>query len=246
VFDILYLDGQDLTALPFNKRIEKLQGVFTPETGRLELIERLIGNSQKDVSDELDRAITSRLEGLVLKDLLSPYEFGKRSARWLKVKPEYIEGLNDDLDLLIIGAYYGKRNKGMVSTFLCGIKSADKFLSFCKIGSGYTFDELQVIRDSILPYSQSSRSHKPSNIVLADSVAAKEVPDLFIDPNHSIVVQVKATEIVPTNKYATKYTLRFPRYVCIRRDKDVLSAMTLDEMHHIRKLAEGRLAIQTS
>lgn len=46
-------------------------------------------------------------EGLVLKNPLSEYVPGERKDNWLKLKPEYIEGLTDNLDLLIIGGFYG-------------------------------------------------------------------------------------------------------------------------------------------
>lgn len=51
--------------------------------------------------------IDEAYEGVVLKRPDSKYELGRRSKAWLKWKPEYIQDLLDDIDVLIVGAYYG-------------------------------------------------------------------------------------------------------------------------------------------
>jgi DNA ligase-4 len=60
----------------------------------------------------------------VIKNLTSQYVPNERKNKWVKLKPEYIEGLGDDLDLLIIGGYYGTgvgRRGGTISHFLLGV-----------------------------------------------------------------------------------------------------------------------------
>jgi len=44
-------------------------------------------------------------------------ENGKRKAGWIKVKPEYVAGVCDDLDLVVVGGYYGGR-RGLITSFL--------------------------------------------------------------------------------------------------------------------------------
>lgn len=46
-------------------------------------------------------------EGVIIKKADSKYELGRRSKYWLKWKPEYIQDLMDDIDVLIVGAYHG-------------------------------------------------------------------------------------------------------------------------------------------
>ena len=53
--------------------------------------------------EALNAAIDRQEEGLVLKDPLSRYRPNERRAGWVKVKPDYVDSLVDDLDLLIIG-----------------------------------------------------------------------------------------------------------------------------------------------
>ncbi|CAG7733195.1 unnamed protein product [Allacma fusca] len=67
-------------------------------------------------------------------------------------------------------------------------------------------------------------------------------PDFYIDPKKSVVVQVKATEILYHENYALQYTLRFPRIVVVRRDKSWQDILTLKEFHEIRVTYGGKFA----
>ena len=55
--------------------------------------------------EALNAAIDRQEEGLVLKDPLSLYRPNARRAGWAKVKPDYVDSLVDDLDMLIIGGW---------------------------------------------------------------------------------------------------------------------------------------------
>jgi ATP-dependent DNA ligase len=58
----------------------------------------------------------ARYEGIVLKDVASPYTCGDRSGRWIKIKPDYVKGATD-LDVLIMGGFYGQGCHGGQVTF---------------------------------------------------------------------------------------------------------------------------------
>lgn len=69
-----------------------------------------------------------KMEGLVFKDLASPYVFGQASKSrkfWHKFKPDYDGG--ETIDVVILGAYFatGLRHSGQLSHFLCGILDDD-------------------------------------------------------------------------------------------------------------------------
>lgn len=76
-----------------------------------------------DVGEALDAAILNREEGIMVKNLDSTYLPNERKGHWIKLKPEYIDGVGDDLDLLVVGGYYGSggRRGGMISHFLLGV-----------------------------------------------------------------------------------------------------------------------------
>ena len=46
------------------------------------------GSSEADLRDIFERAIAKQEEGIVVKDLDSPYRLGDRSGSWLKARPQ--------------------------------------------------------------------------------------------------------------------------------------------------------------
>ena len=62
----------------------------------------------EELSTFLNEAVNLGTEGLIVKTLDSTYEPSKRSAHWLKLKKDYLEGVGDTFDLVPIGAWYGK------------------------------------------------------------------------------------------------------------------------------------------
>lgn len=67
----------------------------------------------------MQRVLSEGLEGLVIKDRLSIYEPNMR--HWNKIKKDYLKGMADSADLLVLGANYGTgRMGGLMSVFLMG------------------------------------------------------------------------------------------------------------------------------
>ena len=56
----------------------------------------------------LNESVAAGTEGLIVKSLDSTYEPSKRSAHWLKLKKDYMEGVGDTFDVVPIGAWHGK------------------------------------------------------------------------------------------------------------------------------------------
>lgn len=135
VFDIVYWNGQSLLNWSLNERIKLLKErvLVNPIKGFFDIIERplALGTRTEDIFSALDVAIQDQVEGLILKDPQSLYIPAHRSSHWIKIKPEYVEGLCDDLDVVVIGAWYGRAGNikeayGKANEFLCGIWSDDK------------------------------------------------------------------------------------------------------------------------
>jgi DNA ligase 4 len=239
-FDILMFNNEILTNKSLKERIGYLEKVFDPVEGRLELSARQLASRNQQVADALNDAIDSRLEGIVVKDPDSVYAPNKRNAGWFKVKPDYMLGLNDDLDLLIIGGYYGSgRRKGLLSHFLLGVLDDNLsnddnlvFQSFCKIGSGYTLKELSDFNQKLnKKWLQFDKKNPPKNILVS-----YEKPDVWIEPKDSLVVQIKAVEIIESDKYKCGLTLRFPRLEKFRDDKAPSDSLKLSELKSLREV----------
>ena len=178
-------------------------------------------------------------------------------------------GLNDDLDLVIIGGYYGTgKRSGVLSHFLLAValdeqhsttnksnqddeldffEDDDKkeiicrpenFYSFCKIGSGYTYKELKDFNVKLADkWNTFDKKNPPKHIQFG-----YQVPDVWIEPKDSFIVQVKAVEITKTDKYKTGLTLRFPRLEKFRHDKPWYECMKFSELTDLFKKNEGKLA----
>ena len=197
--------------------------------------ERKKGSSAQHVVTALNEAMDRREEGLVIKDPDVPYKPGARAgAGWVKVKPEYEAELVDTLDLVIIGGYWGKgRGGGRVSHFLLGLRDGSSFLSLARVGSGYSAAELA----GLVAQCKEGRNSKV--------MVAKEVPEVWYDPEFSPVLQVKAAEIIFSSSMAVGWTIRFPRVEKVREDKGPKDACTLGEFETLKKRCEGKLFGQT-
>ncbi|XP_069681895.1 DNA ligase 4-like isoform X2 [Periplaneta americana] len=247
VFDILFCNGQVLTNKPLSERMKHLENLFTQSEGIMMYTERKEVTTGQEVIDELNLAIDNRLEGIVLKDPTSIYKPNTRKGGWYKIKPEYTEGLMDHLDLIIMGGYFGEgRRKGTISHFLIGAavppstEGADpvEFHSLTRVGSGYSMDELSELLLKLSPHWQRV---KPGGQCPPSLVWTKEKPDVWIAPHNSYILEIKATEIVPSNAFKVDHTLRFPRVEIIRYDKKWSDCMTITEFENLRKEASGKL-----
>ncbi|KYO41296.1 DNA ligase 4 [Alligator mississippiensis] len=182
----------------------------------------------------------------MVKDPTSIYKPDKRGEGWLKIKPEYVTGLMDELDLLIVGGYWGKGLRGgMMSHFLCAVAEIPTpggkpsvFHSICRVGSGYTMKELYDLGLKLAKHWKPYHKREPPCNILCGT----EKPEVYIEPCNSVIVQIKAAEIVTSDMYKTDCTLRFPRIEKIREDKEWHECMTLSMLEQLRGRASGKLA----
>ncbi|XP_072434255.1 DNA ligase 4 isoform X1 [Chiloscyllium punctatum] len=246
VFDVLMVNNQKLANETLRKRHEILQTLLTSVPGRIQVVEKTEIKSRKDVADALNEAIDKREEGIMVKDPLSVYKPDKRGEGWSKIKPEYVDGLMDELDILIVGGYFGKGHRGgMVSHFLCAVaepaspgEKPSVFHSLCRVGSGYTMKELYDLGQKLAVHWKPYRKRDPPSNILCGT----EKPEVYIEPCNSVILQVKAAEIVSSDMYKTGCTLRFPRIEKIRDDKDWHDCMTLHDLDQLHDKASGKLA----
>ena len=262
VYDILMLNGKVLTNMPLCRRLEILHNnVITKEIkGRIHYSQRRLASTAAELAQALNEAIDRREEGLVVKDPDGVYRPNARGGLggWLKIKPEYNNELSDHLDLIVLGGYYGGRtvkgNAGNspVTHFLLGVansndggnaNSNDRFLSFCRVGSGYSNKDLFDLLQRLHPHFRPCLGNRPQDMIKAGTcLSGKEpTPDVWVDPKKSVILQVKAAEIVPSDIYKVGYSLRFPRVVTVRDDKSWRDCASLQEVINLKSKASGKL-----
>jgi DNA ligase-4 len=214
IYDIVYLNGKVLTNKPLRDRIALVESIVKPLDGRVQFAERKTGKTKGDVVDALNLAIDRREEGIVLKDPESVYKPNVRSrGGWLKIKPEYSNSLMDQCDLIVMGGYYGSGKRGGIIThFLLGLedRSVDAdgprvYHSFCRVGSGYSMKELNELLKKL--QKNFKRGRPPPDAAFVYEFG-REKPDVTIDPKNSVILQVKAAEIISSDQYKAGFTLR--------------------------------------
>jgi DNA ligase 4 len=241
VFDVLLLNDKDLTQYTLRERRKALDHAIKPVHRRLELHPHEIGIEANDIDPHLRKIVETASEGLVLKNPRSRYSLNDRNRDWIKVKPEYMQDYGESLDCLVIGGYYGSGKRGgILSSFLCGLRADEKshrFLSFFKVGGGMTADDYAMIEHITDGKWNDWDVKKPpvEFVTLAGPVhAPKERPDRWIKPEDSFVVEVKAASVGSSDEFATKLTLRFPRFKKLRKDRDWENSLTVNAFLNLK------------
>ncbi|KAL8985509.1 MAG: hypothetical protein Q9205_000825 [Flavoplaca limonia] len=251
VFDILYLNGQPLADYTMRDRRKALTLSVQPESRRLEIHPYVEAMSVQEVEKMLQRVVAEASEGLVIKNPRSAYRLNDRNDDWIKVKPEYMTEFGEDLDCIIVGGYYGSgRRGGNLSSFMCGLRvdenqvrngtSPMKCYSFFKVGGGFTAQDYAEIRHRTEGKWKPWDSKRPpiDYIELAGGQLQYERPDVWIRPDESVVISVKASQVTPTDSFRTGHTLRFPRFKSIRKDRQWDTALSLSGFQALKSNAE--------
>lgn len=209
VFDIPYLNGVILMDTPLSERIKHLQEVVPPEY----LAEGKECQDAVDLMKFYEEAIEKGLEGVIVKDLRSPYEPGKRTHTWLKIKPE-----RDTVDCTIVKALYGKgKRAGFYSSFLLAVRDSEE-------RKLYTIGRVSNLPEDVMASLRRS---------LEEMKMGEDKEGIFVKPR--IVTEVTYQEIQETNEYTSGYALRVPKIVRFRTDKKIDE---IDDLEKLKKLYE--------
>ncbi|XP_072037011.1 DNA ligase 3-like [Amphiura filiformis] len=236
VFDCLHFNGENLMDKTMKERRKILERNLTPIPNRVMFSEMQVITKPEDLSSMIVEVIREGLEGLVLKDVKSVYEPGKR--HWLKVKKDYLhEGaMADSADLIVLGAYYGTGNKGgIMSTYLLGVHnpSSDGFLTVTKC-SGIDDKTLEKLNTELEVVKINKDMSKVPKWL---SVSKNLVPDFVVkDPKKAPVWEIQGAEFTQSETHtAGGISIRFPRVTKFRDDKDWKTATNLQRLKDLFK-----------
>lgn len=141
---------------------------------------------------------------------------------FVQLKKDYLSGVGDSLDLVVVGAYYGKgKRTNVYGAYLlaCYDSDSEQFQTICKIGTGFSDEMLAEHFKQLKPLEIGG--DKPRGDV--DVGGAK--PDVWLKPE--VVWEVLTADLSLSPIYTAAkglvdergISLRFPRFVRARDDK---------------------------
>ncbi|MCW5965583.1 MAG: cisplatin damage response ATP-dependent DNA ligase [Bryobacterales bacterium] len=215
-YDLLYLRDDMVLHLPLEARRAALEAITQQKGYPLLLSPRHEARSLDDVEQLFRDARDRGNEGLVLKRRGSPYEMGKRSGTWYKLKRPLAT-----LDVVITAAEQGHGKRATVlSDYTFAVREGDRFLNVGKAYSGLTDAEIRELTR-----------------LLRALVTERFSRVLLVKPE--IVLEVAFDGIQKSPRHKSGYAMRFPRIVRWRRDKTATDIDTLDRVREIYEHSLG-------
>ncbi len=241
VFDVLYSNG---TSCFFNHHQERKKelDLFVASLNSDDLItsiDEIVATDEKTVSDYFYHQLDKGLEGIIAKKIDVPYTPGKRNFNWIKFKRSNNSHLNDTIDAVIIGYYYGKGRRASlgIGALLVAVfnRENDCFETIARVGTGISDAEWVTIK-------KDADTHvvlkQPKEVICDKGL----YPDVWVEP--CMIVLIKADEITLSLMHTAGkkldtthgYALRFPRFVQFVHDKDINQITTTDEVERLYKM----------
>ncbi len=238
IFDLLFLDGKDLTLAKYSQRRKKIERLF----GKSKVLipsEQIITDKPKKLESFFKKCIKQGLEGIIAKDLDQPYVAGARKFAWIKLKKSY-GAMADTVDAVIVGYYLGKGARqefefGGLLTAVLNEKTGE-LETIAKVGSGFSEEEMQSFEKMLGKITVKKKPVK---------VKSKLVPDFWVIPKYVITVAADEITLSPMHTCGMKgdkgYALRFPRMMHLREDKGIAEATTTKEIISLFEMQKKRL-----
>jgi bifunctional non-homologous end joining protein LigD len=190
VFDCLFADGRDLRREPLSARRARLEAIVSSK-GVLRLSRRLASNGL----DAFKIAERSGYEGLVAKDLSSPY-VGARSKFWLKVK------VHQEDEFVIVGYTAPEGTREYFGALLLGAYEDGRLLYVGKVGTGFDRKTLATLYKQFQP-------------LISDTTVVVDPPN-----GHDVTyLRPKLVAQIAYEELTADLRLRQPVYLGLRDDK---------------------------
>jgi bifunctional non-homologous end joining protein LigD len=192
VFDLLYVDGYDLTACSVVERKAKLAQILQP-SNVIKLSEHIEGDGEA-LFKEIEKF---HLEGMMAKRASSKY-VQKRSSDWLKIKTVMRQ------EVVIAGYTQPRGARSCFGSLVCGLYRGESLHYVAHIGGGFNEKLLTLIYELMQPLKTNVSS-------FIDPPKTNE-PVQWLKPK--LVAEVKFSE------WTAESRLRHPVFIGLREDKN--------------------------
>ena len=190
-FDLLELNGEDLTRRPLVERKELLLGLIGTTHGRLRYSDHIVGKGEQ----LFDSFCGAGLEGVISKRVDARYS-GSRSGTWVKTKCIRRQ------EFVIVGWTPSDKQRGFRSLLL-GVNEDGKLRYAGKVGTGFTGDEIERLMEIMAPIEQKT--------------ATVEAPRAAVRGAHWLKPRLVAE--IAYMEFTDEGVLRHPSYLGLREDK---------------------------
>ncbi len=238
-FDLLFIDGKDLSQQKLEQRIEQLAKLLQgQEKHNIVKAETVLVSTAEELEAKFRAHVAEGLEGLIAKAPGTIYEPGTRNYDWIKLKAASDSSLADTVDAVVLGYYAGRGDRARfgIGAFLIGTydPKAEKYLSLTKVGTGITDELWRQIKPRL---DQVKVDTLPTNVLIDKAL----LPDVLVRPEVVVVVEadeISKSKVHGSGQEAEGFSLRFPRLkVFDRSDKSALQITTLQELQTLYELA---------
>ena len=190
-FDLLELNGQDLTQLPLTERKKKLQAILPRRSTRLRYSDHIIGNGEK----LLHQFCAAQLEGVISKRVDSRY-VGSRIGSWLKIKCIQRQ------EFVVVGWTPSDKSRSFRSLIL-GVHEDGTLRYAGKVGTGFDTAEQFRLMEMMKPLE----------------VKAATVPAPRAEVRGAHWLKPRLVAEIAFTEMTNEGTLRHPSYLGLREDK---------------------------
>lgn len=246
MFEALFVDGRDLTLEPYPVRRKALEKTIKP-SNRVQVAQHIVTDKPKELEKFFLQAIEDGCEGLVCKSIAkdSVYQAGARGWLWIKYKRDYKSEMTDTVDLVVVGAFYGRgKRAGTYGALLLASYNpeTDTFETVTKCGTGFTDEDLAKLPKMLEKQVIAHRHARVRSLLEAD---------VWFDP--TVVLEILGAEItlspihtcaIDLIRKGSGLAIRFPRFTGnYRVDKaaeDATTAHEIVEMYQkqLKKISE--------
>lgn len=241
LFDAMMISGKNQMNVPYAERRMRLVNSVN-ESNKVRIAKSRMVSDVETADKFFNEALEAGCEGIMAKSIedKSIYKPGAREFLWIKYKREYQLEMEDTVDLVVVGAFggQGKRSGGYGALLMATYsREEDKFKTICKLGSGFSEEQLDNLPRMLKKYSVKRMDSRVVSGIDAD---------FWFIP--SLMLEVKGAEITlsPTHtcckeivRKGSGLAIRFPRFTgrwrTDKKAEDATNEQEILEMYHSQR-----------